>query len=180
MLPFTSWLAGIDVAVYLQDAQCDSVLCVLLVVVLSRSPWSPFSTARSGVGEKPVVDQTFIMAPRRRRERRVVVQTSQQEARDAPPPPLAQPRPQDTHGPSRQVQQQTGSHSDLRVRRRFRRSRRLTEQTQLPVESVQQFGVQPQQQSQRPFCGRCYRCDQLGHMARDCPQLRHDQRCSGW
>ncbi|MQM11275.1 hypothetical protein Taro_044182 [Colocasia esculenta] len=29
-----------------QDAECDSVLCVLLVVVLSRSPWSPFSTAR--------------------------------------------------------------------------------------------------------------------------------------
>ncbi|MQM12225.1 hypothetical protein Taro_045142 [Colocasia esculenta] len=79
-------------------------------------------------------------------------------------------------GLSRQVHQQTGSHSDLRVRRRFCRSGRLTEQRQLPVESVQQFGVQPQQQSQRPFCGRCYRCDQLGHMARDCPQLRHDQR----
>ncbi|MQL73278.1 hypothetical protein Taro_005635 [Colocasia esculenta] len=29
-----------------EDAECDSVLCVLLVVVLSRSPWSPFSTAR--------------------------------------------------------------------------------------------------------------------------------------
>ncbi|MQM15920.1 hypothetical protein Taro_048872 [Colocasia esculenta] len=29
-----------------QDAECDSVLCVLLVVVSSRSPWSPFSTAR--------------------------------------------------------------------------------------------------------------------------------------
>ena len=29
-----------------QDVECDSVLCVLLVVVLSRSPWSPFSTAR--------------------------------------------------------------------------------------------------------------------------------------
>ncbi|MQL90994.1 hypothetical protein Taro_023596, partial [Colocasia esculenta] len=159
-----------------QDAECDFVLCVLLVVVLSRSPWSPFSTSRSGVGEKPVVDQTFIMAPRRRRERRVVVQTSQQEAGDAPPPPLAQPRPQDTHGgvvpplppqatqgfdwtpqlvgglrpehwkvgaaqaqpgPSRQVQQQTGSQPDSRVQRRFRRSRRLTEQRPLPVESVQ-------------------------------------------
>ncbi|MQL79980.1 hypothetical protein Taro_012417 [Colocasia esculenta] len=79
-------------------------------------------------------------------------------------------------GPSRQAQQQTGSQPDSRVRRRFRRSRRLTEQRQLPVESVQQPGVQPQQQSQRPFSGRCYRCDQLGHMARDCPQLRHDQQ----
>ncbi|MQL90986.1 hypothetical protein Taro_023592, partial [Colocasia esculenta] len=78
--------------------------------------------------------------------------------------------------PSRQVQQQTGSQPDSRVRRRFRRSRRLAEQRQLPVESVQQPSVQPQQQSQRPFSGRCYRCDQLGHMARDCPQLRHDQR----
>ncbi|MQL98323.1 hypothetical protein Taro_031027 [Colocasia esculenta] len=29
-----------------QDVECDSILCVLLVVVLSRSPWSPFSTAR--------------------------------------------------------------------------------------------------------------------------------------
>ncbi|MQM15950.1 hypothetical protein Taro_048903 [Colocasia esculenta] len=28
-----------------QDAECDSVLCVLVVVVLSRSPWIPFSTA---------------------------------------------------------------------------------------------------------------------------------------
>ncbi|MQL94169.1 hypothetical protein Taro_026819 [Colocasia esculenta] len=140
----------------------------------------------------------FIMAPRRRRERRVVVQTSQQEAGDAPPPPLAQPRPQDAHGGvvpplppqatqgfdwipqlvggSRPEHWQTGSQPDSRVRRRFRRSRRLTEQRQLPVESVQQPGVQPQQQSQRPFSGRCYRCDQLGHMARDCPQLRHDQQ----
>ncbi|MQM05416.1 hypothetical protein Taro_038228 [Colocasia esculenta] len=60
-------------------------------------------------------------------------------------------------GPSRQVQQQTGSQPYSRVRRRFRRSRRLTEQRQLPVESVQQPGVQPQQQSQRLFSGRCYR-----------------------
>ncbi|MQM05337.1 hypothetical protein Taro_038150, partial [Colocasia esculenta] len=29
-----------------RDVECDSVLCVLLVVVSSRSPWSPFSTAR--------------------------------------------------------------------------------------------------------------------------------------
>ncbi|MQM02366.1 hypothetical protein Taro_035132, partial [Colocasia esculenta] len=115
--------------------------------------------------EKASRGSAFIMAPRRRREWRVVVQTSQQEAGDAPPPPLAQSRPQDTHvgaaqaqpGPSRQVQQHTGSQSDSRVRRRFRRSRRLTEQRQLLVESVQQPGVQPQQQSQRPFCGRCYR-----------------------
>ncbi|MQL74959.1 hypothetical protein Taro_007322 [Colocasia esculenta] len=81
--------------------------------------------------------------------------------------------------PSRQVQQQTGSQPDSRVRRRFRRSRRLTEQRQLPVESVQQFGVQPQQQSQHLFSGRCYRCNQLGHMAQDCPQLRHDQWLTG-
>ncbi|MQL98233.1 hypothetical protein Taro_030941 [Colocasia esculenta] len=27
-----------------RDVECDSVLCVLLVVVSSRSPWSPFST----------------------------------------------------------------------------------------------------------------------------------------
>ncbi|MQM23919.1 hypothetical protein Taro_056989 [Colocasia esculenta] len=72
-------------------------------------------------------------------------------------------------GPSRQLQQQTGSQPDSRVRRRFHRSRRLTEQRQLSVESVQQPGVQPQQQSQHPFSGRCYRCDQLGHMAWDCP-----------
>ncbi|MQM06369.1 hypothetical protein Taro_039193, partial [Colocasia esculenta] len=76
------------------DAECDSVLCVLLVVVLSRSLWSPFSTARWFV----VGFRDFFMAPRRCRERRVVVQTSQQEAGDAPPPPLAQPRPQNTHG----------------------------------------------------------------------------------
>ncbi|MQL77288.1 hypothetical protein Taro_009689 [Colocasia esculenta] len=31
-----------------RDVECHSVLCVLLVVVLSRSPWSPFSTSRSG------------------------------------------------------------------------------------------------------------------------------------
>ncbi|MQM08554.1 hypothetical protein Taro_041415 [Colocasia esculenta] len=30
-----------------RDVECDSVLCVLLVVVLCRSPWSPFSTARA-------------------------------------------------------------------------------------------------------------------------------------
>ncbi|MQM07619.1 hypothetical protein Taro_040462 [Colocasia esculenta] len=28
----------------IRDVECDSVLCVLLVVVLSRLPWSPFST----------------------------------------------------------------------------------------------------------------------------------------
>ncbi|MQL68651.1 hypothetical protein Taro_000922 [Colocasia esculenta] len=81
MLPFASWLAAIDVAVYLQvvrgrlsrfEELCLSVVGLVLVL--------------------------FIMAPRRRRERRVVVQTSQQEAGDAPPPPLAQPRPQDMHG----------------------------------------------------------------------------------
>ncbi|MQL85805.1 hypothetical protein Taro_018316 [Colocasia esculenta] len=81
MLPFTSWLAAIDVAVYLQVVRGRlsrfEELCLFVVGLVLLS---------------------FFMAPRRRRERKVVVQTSQQEARDAPPPPLAQPRPQDTHG----------------------------------------------------------------------------------
>ncbi|MQM17805.1 hypothetical protein Taro_050783 [Colocasia esculenta] len=32
-----------------RDVECDSVLCVLLVVVLSRLPWSPFSTCLCAV-----------------------------------------------------------------------------------------------------------------------------------
>ncbi|MQL76321.1 hypothetical protein Taro_008719, partial [Colocasia esculenta] len=32
-----------------RDIECDSVLCVLLVVVLSRLPWSPFSTCLCAV-----------------------------------------------------------------------------------------------------------------------------------
>ncbi|MQM18524.1 hypothetical protein Taro_051520 [Colocasia esculenta] len=48
-------------------------------------------------------------------------------------------------------------------RRKFRRDRRHTEQRQQSVGSVQQPAGQPSQQ--------CYRCDQLGHMARDCPLL---------
>ncbi|MQM22387.1 hypothetical protein Taro_055439, partial [Colocasia esculenta] len=35
-----------------QDVESVSVLCVLLVVVSSRSPWNPFFTARSGVEGK--------------------------------------------------------------------------------------------------------------------------------
>ncbi|MQL83262.1 hypothetical protein Taro_015763 [Colocasia esculenta] len=81
MLPFTSWLATVDAAVYLQvvrgrlsrfEELCLSVVGLVLLL--------------------------FIMDPRRCCKWRVVVQTSQQEARDSPPPPLAQPRPQDVHG----------------------------------------------------------------------------------
>ncbi|MQL93687.1 hypothetical protein Taro_026350, partial [Colocasia esculenta] len=56
-------------------------------------------------------------------------------------------------------------------RRRFRRDRRQTEQRQQSAGSVQQPLGQPAQQAQRSFAGQCYRCDQLGHMARDCPLL---------
>ncbi|MQM07574.1 hypothetical protein Taro_040417, partial [Colocasia esculenta] len=57
-------------------------------------------------------------------------------------------------GPSRQVQQQTGSQPDSRVRRRFRRSRRLSEQRQLPVESVQQPDSLPSPQVVRSRLSR--------------------------
>ncbi|MQL86644.1 hypothetical protein Taro_019174, partial [Colocasia esculenta] len=42
-LRLDDWRMG-DPQLVSRDAECDSVLCVLLVVVLSRLPWSPFST----------------------------------------------------------------------------------------------------------------------------------------
>ncbi|MQM03237.1 hypothetical protein Taro_036016 [Colocasia esculenta] len=78
-----------------QDAECDSVLCVLLVVALSRSPWSPFSTARvkrrgkTGRGpdaRESVCSVHTTMAPRRRPREGVAEQVTRQEAGDAPPP----------------------------------------------------------------------------------------------
>ncbi|MQL72864.1 hypothetical protein Taro_005214 [Colocasia esculenta] len=56
-------------------------------------------------------------------------------------------------------------------RRKFRRDRRQAEQRQQSVGSVQQLVGQPSQQVPRSFAGQCYRCDQMGHMARDCPLL---------
>ncbi|MQL82085.1 hypothetical protein Taro_014558 [Colocasia esculenta] len=88
------------------DAECDSVLCVLLVVVLSRSPWSPFSTARvkrrrkTGRGpdaRESVCSVHTTMAPRRRPREGVAEQVTRQEAGDAPPPQQTQPLPQDAH-----------------------------------------------------------------------------------
>ncbi|MQL80858.1 hypothetical protein Taro_013318 [Colocasia esculenta] len=89
-----------------QDVECDSVLCVLLVVVLSRSPWSPFSTARvkrrgkTGRGpdaRESVCSVHTTMAPRRRPREGVAEQVTRQEAGDAPPPQQTQPLPQDAH-----------------------------------------------------------------------------------
>ncbi|MQL75053.1 hypothetical protein Taro_007425, partial [Colocasia esculenta] len=89
-----------------QDAECDSVLCVLLVVVLSRSPWSPFSTARvkrrgkTGRGpdaRESVCSVHTTMAPRRRPREGVAEQVTRQEAGDALPPQQTQPLPQDAH-----------------------------------------------------------------------------------
>ncbi|MQM06608.1 hypothetical protein Taro_039434 [Colocasia esculenta] len=45
MLRLDDWHVGGPQPVS-RDVECDSILCVLLVVVSSRSPWSPFSTAR--------------------------------------------------------------------------------------------------------------------------------------
>ncbi|MQL92208.1 hypothetical protein Taro_024824, partial [Colocasia esculenta] len=89
-----------------QDAECDSVLCVLLVVVLSRSPWSPFSTARvkrrgkTGRGpdaRESVCSVHISMAPRRRPREGVADQATRQEVGDALPPQQMQPLPQDEH-----------------------------------------------------------------------------------
>ncbi|MQL90040.1 hypothetical protein Taro_022617, partial [Colocasia esculenta] len=85
-----------------QDVECDSVLCVLLVVVLSRSPWSPFSTARvkrrGKTGRGPDTRESVCsvhtsMAPRRRPRERVAEQATLQEVGDAPPPQQTQPLP---------------------------------------------------------------------------------------
>ncbi|MQM13350.1 hypothetical protein Taro_046275, partial [Colocasia esculenta] len=73
-----------------QDVESVSVLCVLLVVVLSRSPWSPFSTARFGI-------RACTMVPRRCPREGVAEQATRQEAGDAPPPQQTQPLPQDAH-----------------------------------------------------------------------------------
>ncbi|MQL91566.1 hypothetical protein Taro_024183, partial [Colocasia esculenta] len=56
-------------------------------------------------------------------------------------------------------------------RRKFRRDRRQAEQRQQSVGSVQQPVGQPSQQVQCSFAGQCYWCDQIGHMAQDCPLL---------
>ncbi|MQL79012.1 hypothetical protein Taro_011445 [Colocasia esculenta] len=61
-------------------------------------------------------------------------------------------------------------------RRKFRRDRRQAEQRQQSVGSVQQPTCQPSQQVHHTFAGQCYRCDQMGHMARDCPLLPRVQQ----
>ncbi|MQL86525.1 hypothetical protein Taro_019059, partial [Colocasia esculenta] len=65
----------------------------------------------------------------------------------------------------------TGTTAKSGSRRKFRRDRRQAEQRQQSVGSVQQPSGQPSQQVQRTFVWQCYRCDQMGHMARDCPLL---------
>ncbi|MQL72051.1 hypothetical protein Taro_004400 [Colocasia esculenta] len=65
----------------------------------------------------------------------------------------------------------TGTTAKSGSQRRFRHDRRQAEQRQQSVGSVQQPTGQPSQQVQRSFAGQCYRCDQMGHMARDCPLL---------
>ncbi|MQL67760.1 hypothetical protein Taro_000035 [Colocasia esculenta] len=65
----------------------------------------------------------------------------------------------------------TGMTAKSGSRRRFWRDRRQAEQRQQSVGSVQQPIGQPSQQVQHTFAGQCYRCDQMGHMARDCPLL---------
>ncbi|MQL86340.1 hypothetical protein Taro_018870 [Colocasia esculenta] len=65
----------------------------------------------------------------------------------------------------------TGTTARSGSRRKFRRDRRQAEQRQQSVGSVQQPVGQPSQQVPRTFAGQCYRCDQMGHMARDCPLL---------
>ncbi|MQM09215.1 hypothetical protein Taro_042083 [Colocasia esculenta] len=65
----------------------------------------------------------------------------------------------------------TGMTAKSGSRRKFRRDRRQAEQRQQSVGSVQQPVGQPSQQVPCSFAGQCYRCDQMGHMARDCPLL---------
>ncbi|MQL87111.1 hypothetical protein Taro_019649, partial [Colocasia esculenta] len=65
----------------------------------------------------------------------------------------------------------TGTTAKSGSRRKFRRDRRQAEQRQQSVGSVQQPTGQPSQQVHRTFAGQCYLCDQMGHMARDCPLL---------
>ncbi|MQM09657.1 hypothetical protein Taro_042534 [Colocasia esculenta] len=65
----------------------------------------------------------------------------------------------------------TGTTAKSGSRRKFRRDERQAEQRQQSVGSVQQPVGQPLQQVPRSFAGQCYRCDQIGHMARDCPLL---------
>ncbi|MQL68484.1 hypothetical protein Taro_000775 [Colocasia esculenta] len=65
----------------------------------------------------------------------------------------------------------TGMTAKSGSRRKFQRDRRQAEQRQQSVGSVQQPVGQPSQQVPRSFTGQCYRCDQMGHMARDCPLL---------
>ncbi|MQL97362.1 hypothetical protein Taro_030056 [Colocasia esculenta] len=85
-----------------RDIECDSVLCVLLLVVLSRSPWSPFSTARvkrrGKIGRGPDARESVCsvhtsMAPRRRPREGVAKQVTRPEIGDAPPPQQTQPLP---------------------------------------------------------------------------------------
>ncbi|MQL68315.1 hypothetical protein Taro_000565 [Colocasia esculenta] len=65
----------------------------------------------------------------------------------------------------------TGTTAKSGSRRKLRHDRRQAEQRQQSVGSVQQLACQSSQQVQRTFAGQCYRCDQMGHMARDCPLL---------
>ncbi|MQL90641.1 hypothetical protein Taro_023235 [Colocasia esculenta] len=67
----------------------------------------------------------------------------------------------------------TGTMAKLGSRRKFRHDRRQAEQRQQSVGSVQQPTGQPSQQVQHTFAGQCYRCDHMGHMARDCLLLPH-------
>ncbi|MQM03490.1 hypothetical protein Taro_036276 [Colocasia esculenta] len=89
-----------------EDAECNSVLCVFLVVVLSRSPWSPFSTARvkrrgktsrGPDARESVCSVHTTMVPRRRPREGVAEQATRQQGGDAPPPQQTQPLPQDAH-----------------------------------------------------------------------------------
>ena len=49
---------------------------------------------------------------------------------------------------------------------------RVVEQLAEQVERLQQWETQPRQRRTRPFTGACWKCQQPGHMARDCSQNR--------